>query len=45
VPETFVIDADALVVLRFPDPVTDRVSGETIRAPKATVQAGAGAAP
>jgi cytochrome c biogenesis protein CcmG/thiol:disulfide interchange protein DsbE len=31
VPETFVIDADGRVILRFPGPITGRVLDETIR--------------
>jgi cytochrome c biogenesis protein CcmG, thiol:disulfide interchange protein DsbE len=31
VPETFVIDSDGKVILRFPGPITERVLAETIR--------------
>ena len=31
VPETFVIDADGAVILRFAGPITERVMQDTIR--------------
>ncbi|MEO0371920.1 MAG: DsbE family thiol:disulfide interchange protein, partial [Pseudomonadota bacterium] len=40
VPETYVIDGDGKVILRFPGPVTQRVLTETIRPALEAARAG-----